>query len=52
MNISYDSETRVFRLDTGTMTYAIGVVDDEGFLGHLYLGRRLGNDDITYLSRR
>ncbi|MCR5177737.1 MAG: alpha-galactosidase [Lachnospiraceae bacterium] len=51
MDITYDSRTRVFRLDTGNMTYAMGVVDDEGFLGHLYLGPGVGNDDLTYLSR-
>ncbi|MCR5093516.1 MAG: alpha-galactosidase [Lachnospiraceae bacterium] len=51
MKITYDEKTRIFRLDCAGMTYAMGVVDEEGFLGHLWFGAQAGEDDLTYLSR-
>jgi len=35
MKISYQEDTKVFRLDTAGMTFAMSVSDEEGFLSHL-----------------
>ena len=50
MAISYNGSERVFRLDTPRATYLIGIVE-EGFLAHLYYGRRVPDDDMRYLLR-
>ncbi len=51
MKISYQEDTKVFRLDAAGMTYAMSVTDEEGFLSHLYFGAGLGDGDIRYLTR-
>lgn len=51
MAISYNEQDRIFRLDTPHSTYLIGLVDEEGFLAHLYYGRRIPDDDLRYLLR-
>lgn len=51
MNISYDEELKVFRIDTENTTYCMAVSDTEGFLTHVYYGDKLGEDDIRYLLR-
>ncbi|MDE7232562.1 MAG: alpha-galactosidase, partial [Lachnospiraceae bacterium] len=51
MNITYNEKNRLFKLDTPGTSYCIGVVDKENFLGHIYYGRRLLDDQLTYLLR-
>ncbi len=51
MSISYNAAERVFRLDTPNSTYLIGIVDTEGFLGHIYYGHRIPDDNMGYLLR-
>ena len=51
MSIFYNEEKRIFRLDTAHSTYLIGVVDTEGFLGHIYYGNRIPDWDMGYLLR-
>ncbi len=51
MNITYNERNRVFKLDTAHTSYCIGIVDDENFVGHVYYGRRLADDDLAYLMR-
>ena len=51
MNITYNEKNRVFKLDTPGTSYCIGIVDEENFLGHVYYGRRLLDDQLTYLLR-
>lgn len=57
MGIVYREESRSFRLDTPGSTYVIGLVDEEGFLGHVYYGKSLPcggglpDDDLRYLLR-
>lgn len=51
MAISYNEQERVFRLDTPHSTYLIGIVDEKGFLGHMYYGRRIPDDNMQYLMR-
>ncbi len=49
--ITYNKEKRIFKLDTKNTTYMMGVVDDEGFLGHVYYGNRITDDGVDYLLR-
>lgn len=51
MAIKYNEKNRSFQLDMKTASYVIGVVDAENFVGHAYFGRKLGEDDVTYLMR-
>ena len=41
MSIRYLEKDRIFWLDTPNTTYLLGIVAQEGFLGHLYYGKRL-----------
>lgn len=49
MPISYNSDLRVFRLDTPRTTYLMGLVGNENFLGHLYYGPNIPDDNMHYL---
>ena len=51
MAIKYNEKCKSFQLDTKGASYVIGIVDAEGFVGHAYFGRKLGDDDVTYLMR-
>ena len=51
MNISYNEQSRVFKLDTENTSYCIGIVDDDNFVGHIYYGRKLTEDNLVYLMR-
>ena len=51
MAIKYNEITKSFQLDTKAASYVIGITDAEGFVGHAYFGRKLGEDDVTYLMR-
>ena len=51
MNITYNEKNRVFKLDTAHTSYCIGIVDEENFVGHIYYGRKLTEDNLVYLLR-
>jgi alpha-galactosidase len=51
MNITYNQENRIFKLDTAHTSYCIGIVDEENFVGHVYYGRKLADDNLSYLMR-
>lgn len=54
MNITWNETSRTFTLHTPRTTYVIGIVDAEGFVCHLYYGKRLGETgslDLSYLAR-
>ncbi len=51
MAITYNEKNKSFQLDTKAASYVIGVVDQEAFVGHAYWGKKLGDDDVTYLMR-
>ncbi len=51
MGICYFEKEKVFKLDTGASSYLIGIVDEEGFLGHIYYGKRMQDHDVAYLMR-
>ncbi|MDD5937361.1 MAG: alpha-galactosidase [Clostridiales bacterium] len=46
MGITYYEDSRVFKLDTPNTSYMIQIVDEEGFLGHMYYGAKL--PDTTF----
>ncbi|MBQ8551480.1 MAG: alpha-galactosidase [Clostridia bacterium] len=50
MSIIYNSELRVFKLDTPDSTYAIEV-SPTGYLLHLYYGASVPDTDLRYLRR-
>lgn len=50
MSILYDEQNRMFKLDTVHTTYMIGL-SDEGYVGHVYYGRRLEGFWGKYLLR-
>ena len=51
MAITYDPDHRVFKLDTKLSTYAF-LVYQEGYLVHLYSGRKIPDTDLAYLMHR
>ena len=51
MPISYNQQERVFRLDTPHTTYLCGLAGSENFLGHIYYGPSIPDDNMTYLLR-
>lgn len=51
MAIKYYEENRIFKLDTKKTSYIMAIVDEEGFLGHVYYGKKLNDFDLTYLLR-
>ena len=51
MNITYNEQNRVFKIDTVNTSYCIGIVDEENFVGHIYYGRKLEEDNLAYLMR-
>ena len=51
MNIQFDAEKKVFKLDTENTSYVIAIVDEEGFLGHVYYGAKISDTDVSYLLR-
>ena len=51
MPITYDSQKRIFKLDTKTSTYAL-LVYRENYLVHLYYGAKLPDDNLASLMYR
>ncbi len=51
MPISYNEQERIFRLDTPRTTYLCGLAGSENFLGHVYYGPRVPDDNMGYLLR-
>lgn len=51
MPISYNEQERVFRLDTPHTTYLMGLAGRENFLGHIYYGPSVPDDNMAYLLR-
>lgn len=51
MPISYNEQERVFRLDTPHTTYLCGLAGSENFLGHIYYGPSIPDDNMAYLLR-
>ena len=51
MGIKYLEKERLFKLDTPNSSYVCGIFDPEGFLLHLYYGKKIGDDDIRYIAQ-
>ncbi len=51
MGIKYIENNRSFKLDSKNTSYVISIVDDEDFLGHVYFGKKLLDEDLNYLMR-
>ncbi|MBO6239596.1 MAG: alpha-galactosidase [Butyrivibrio sp.] len=49
MDIRYIEENRLFVLETENTSYIMGIVDEEGFLGHFYYGDRIDPRDSSYV---
>ena len=49
--ITYNSKTQTFRLDTANSTYCITIAQ-KGYLAHSYYGAKIGQDDVSYLTRQ
>lgn len=50
MGIRYVEEKKIFHLDTRHTTYLVGL-SPEGYVGHIYYGRKLKNGGSNYLLR-
>ena len=48
--ITFNKDNRTFRLDTPSSTYCISICRD-GYIGHAYYGSKIGDDDVTFLTR-
>lgn len=51
MGITFNENSKLFKLDTPKTSYILGVEDQFGYLLHYYYGRKLHSDDVRYLSR-
>lgn len=51
MNILFDDEKKIFKIDTEHTSYVMAVVDEEGFLGHVYYGTKISDMDVNDLLR-
>ena len=51
MGITYLKEIKTFKLDTKNSTYMIAIVDEEQFIGHIYYGKRIEDEEMLYLLR-
>ena len=49
--ITYNEQTKTFRLDTADSTYCMTVAQ-KGYLAHSYYGPKIGKDDVSYLTRQ
>ena len=49
--INYNSESKTFFLHTKDSTYAI-TISAKGYLAHTYYGKKITEEDITYLTRQ
>ena len=51
MGITYFKDNKTFKLDTKNSTYMISIVDEEQFIGHVYYGKRIEDEEMSYLLR-
>ncbi len=49
MSITFHEATKTFKLDAGNTSYVFGVFDTEQILTHLYYGKKLPDEQLTYL---
>lgn len=51
MNIQYFEKERIFKIDTKNTSYVMGIIDKEGFLGHMYYGAYVEDYNLRHLLR-
>ena len=51
MPIIFDSEKKIFKLDTSKSSYVFGI-NDHGLMIHYYYGATVGDNDLAYLATR
>ena len=51
MNIRYFESEKMIKLDTESTSYVMAILPDDGYVGHVYYGPLLPDDDIRYLLR-
>lgn len=51
MGITYLKDNKTFKIDTKNSTYMIAIVDEEQFIGHVYYGKRIEDEEMSYLLR-
>ncbi|MCR4927857.1 MAG: alpha-galactosidase [Lachnospiraceae bacterium] len=51
MSVKYIKSSRTFKLDTPNTTYMIGLADEPGYIGQVYYGKRVNDEDLNYLMR-
>ena len=49
MSIKFIEKYNVFKLDAKNTSYIIAIVDEEKFLGHVYFGKKVIDENINYL---
>ena len=49
--ISFDEKSKTIRLDTANSSYCITIAQ-RGYIAHSYYGPKIGQDDISYLTRQ
>lgn len=50
MGIKFNEKSKSFKLDAKDTSYVISVVDDK-YIGHVYYGKKIIDDNINYLMR-
>lgn len=51
MGIKFIEKSSVFKLDSKGTSYIISIVDSEQFIGHVYFGKRIVDENVNYLLR-
>lgn len=51
MNIRYFDADKVIKIDTDNTSYIMSVLPDDEFVGHVYYGPQIPDDDVRYLLR-
>ncbi len=51
MAIVYLEKEKLFWIDTKHTSYVLGIVDEEQFVSHVYYGKKIRRQDISYLTR-
>ena len=49
--VSFDDVTGIFKLDTRNTSYCLGIVYEEGYLGHFYYGEKINDHNLSGLIR-
>ena len=50
MSITYNESARIFKLRAGNTDYVLKVAPGE-YLAHVYFGKKVPDEDLTYLLR-